>query len=269
MNVSAYILANKSQEVPVPTPAEPVEVTITPSGISFSYEMFNGATTQSVTETRTMNEMMNQSTSGEYYASQGYDCPTCNVGTNNNGTVVSLRPSSALSNIYTELHVLTTSASFSVDVSGLDAGKYVFEVMHWIGYDDKIYTHDVSGYPSYGQPDAVVQVAGNAGRVIKNGAHGVIEGLVYPDEVIYTGADVNPYQSPYYRGRVISARIRYAFEVASGDTTKTFAWGSTADISLTDLWSYVKMFENDIFMSHSSSVANCHFSLRAKVYTAR
>ena len=269
MNVSAYILANKSQEVPVPIPVDPVEATITASAnIGFAYNATHyseepiASVDFSASNTFSMED---DSISGETGVEQGFDCPPCNAS-HSDGWVSLYIYDEALFNgrhyVADDFRLYTTSGSFTIDVSGLDAGKYVFEVTHWIGAHDNskwnanVYTKDV-------------QIVGNKGRVIKSGTHGAIEGIAYPEVVTYAGWNWSEYQSPRYMGRVIKVVIRYAFTVQAGATTKTFAWGDNADISLRDLWNYVKIFDvnSDGSQGSFSNWFNTHFTSRAKLYT--
>lgn len=272
MKISAYILANRAQEVPVPVPGEVVEATIEPVGtVNFAYYCYNSQIPGEAffTTTRTPG-MQGDTSSGEYYLSQGYDCPPCNCGNNGSSGEVSLyHQDDALWNgrhyIATEDHLFTTGGSFKLTFGNQMApGNYVFEIIHYIGTDA------VGVWTGTDIPMSRVIVVGNKGTVIKAGTHGVVEGTVYPEEIVYQGAKVNPYQAPYYRGRVISVRMRYAFTVSEGDTEKVFTWGDNGDLSMRELWDYLLMYEqNSSGVKDGYVWLNSHFTLRVKVYKAR
>ena len=254
MNINAYILANRTQEVPVPVPGEPVNCTITPPNpLVLPYRASNTAlhADKDFTNTYAIYAL-----SGYEYARQGYDCIPCNFGRDN----ITLKVESeefwnGRHFIYTDMFLTTTTGSFTVDVSGLAQGQYVFEVDHWFGYN--------SFYTNVTYPDSVVQIVGSKGRVVKSGTHGIIEGYVEST----SSTDYYGYDSSY-KGRVVKARLRYAFDVASGDTTKTFAWGNNADISLGDLWTHIHIYPQDFSTgAHSDGVwANVLYDFFAKVY---
>lgn len=271
MKISAYILANRAQEVPVPIPGEEVQATIATTNnvrhdtYMFKYENEDGgivypAGGADIAESRSWG-VENTQSSGEYYASQGEDCVPCNIGGGTNATaVVTVKPEHggrALWNgrhyIYDYMNYLTPNGT--ITVSGLQPGKYVFELLHWVGYDDK--TSETS----------IVRVDGYHGRVVKSGAHGVIEGEVFPTPTRYAGRSTG--SGTVFRGYVVKARLRYAFTVEEGDTSKAFEFGSGKDISFTDLWDCVFMQELSGGQPTHSVWANCHISFNAKVYTAR
>lgn len=267
MNVSGYIIANRSQAVEVPTPTDPVDVTITPSGnIRYDHYMYKPenedrgvvypAYGANLSETRAWT-MQNPTSSGEYLAEQGEDCVPCNCGGGSSGTVTTFYPNAegfwnGRHYVYYYMNYFTPNGSVVVDVSTLPAGKYVFEVVHWFGYDED--TAETS----------FVRVDGNKGRVIKGGTHGVIEGVVFPEPVQYTGETASGFHN--YRGYVVKVRIRYAFTISAGDTTKTFEFGAGKDISFTDLWDCVYMYEMFGGVHDMSVWANCHTSFHMKVY---
>ena len=117
---------------------------------------------------------------------------------------------------------------------------------------------------------ANVQVVGNKKKVVKNGTHGIIYGQVFPDVETHAGYNYSQYQDAAYKGRMICAVVRYAFEVSAGDTTKVFAWGDDTDISLRDLWNSVKLYQqnSDMTVWEMANWVNTHFTWRAKLYTA-
>ena len=263
MKINGYILANRTQEVTIPTPGEEVEATITPNGsIRYDFYMFKNENVDrgtvypaggaDLSASRTWQRYGDQQ-SGEYWSKQGEDCVPCNVSGNGGNDYTTFSPSSEVlwngrHYVYDYMDYYTPNGS--IIVSGLQPGKYVFELTHWIGYDDK--TSETS----------VVRVDGNQSRIIKVGTHGVIEGAVFPDATLYTGYNDS------YKGYVVKARLRYAFTVSEGDLSKTFEFGSGKDISFADLWDCVYMQELLNGQPYTSVWANAHVSFNAKVYTA-
>lgn len=257
MKINAHILANRTQEVPIPVPVEPVEATITLNG-SFRYDYHMRKyenTDRGVTypdyeadiTTWRSGSVQRDTNSGEYWRTQGYDTIPCNVGGNSNGTWATFYAEgegfwNGRHDVYDYMNYYGPTGSFTV--SGLQAGKYVFQLIHWFGYQSD-------------SEKRVVRVDGSKGRIVKSGTHGVIEGIVYPEVVTYTGG-----QGDLAKGKVIKAVIRYAFTVSEGETTKTFEFGRGKDISFEDLWDSVYMTEGD-----SSVWANCSSSFNAKVFT--
>ena len=255
MKLSAYITANRSQGVAVPVPGAPVECTITPPNPRVL--PYRASNTALHADKDFQNSYSNiGALYGAEYAGQGYDCIPSNFGNENMTFYVN---DEAFWNgrhyIYTDMYLTSSNGSFTVDVSGLAPGQYVFEVDHWFGYN--------SFYTNVTYPDSVVQIVGGKERVIKSGTHGIIEGYVEST----SSTDYDGYDSRY-KGRVVKARIRYAFDVASGDTTKTFAWGNNADISLGDLWTHIHIYPQDFSTgAHSDGVwANVLYDFFAKVY---
>ena len=268
MDIDAYLLANHTKEVPVPVPVDPVSAPITLSQtVRYDHYMYKPenedrgvvypAYGANLSETRSWG-MLNPTSSGEYYAEQGEDCVPCNCGGGGNASsIATFHPNgdgfwNGRHHVYYYMNYFTPNGSITIDVSSLPTGKYVLEVLHWFGYDDKT------------SESSLVRVDGNKGRVIKGGTHGVIEGIVFPEPVHYTGESESGWHN--YRGYVVKARLRYAFTVNTGDTTKTFEFGAGKEISFTDLWDCVYMYEMLNGVHDFSVWANCHTSFHIKVY---
>lgn len=262
MKLSTYILANRSQSVELPVPVDPVEASVVGNAYTITYHMTNEAIPAQKTYTTNRNTTMQSSTTaGEYLATQGYDCYPCNFGGNNSGTDVTLRPDTDLSSRYSECSVLDTKGAYTLTVGSLPAGNYVFEITQWIGADNNGWAGDV--------PDSVVQVINPKSAVIKAGEYGAIEGRMYSDVIRYAGANISQYQSPYYKGRVIKIRYRYAFTIESGDTTKVFKFGNGEAIKLSDLCTSIKMYDQDSSYRKGGVWLNAQFGFNIKIYTAR
>ena len=257
---SAFIISEHTSSPPVPVPVDPVPVTITMTSIRYDYYGHKyanvdwGVTYPEYGEniaTWRSGGIQGATNRGEYWRTQGYDTIPCNVGgSNGTGTWVTFYFNSegfynGRHNVYDYMKYFGATCSFTVDVSGLTPGKYVFQLIHWFGYQDVF-------------EDRVVRVDGAKNKVIKEGAYGVIEGTAYPEVVTYTG------NGDLARGKVVKGIINYGFNVNTGDTMKVFEFGKEKEISFEDLWDWVYMTEG------SSSVwANVSSSFNVTVYTAR
>lgn len=267
MNVSGYIIANRSQTADVPIPTDPVDVPITLSeSVRYDHYMYKPENEDSgviypagganLSETRAW-AMQATNNTGEYWAEEGDDCVPCNCGGNGSLTDATFYPhADVLWNgrhyVYYYMDYFTPNGAVVVDVSSLPAGRYVLEVTHWFGYDD--HTPETS----------VVRVDGNKRHIIKAGQHGAIEGVVLAEPTYYEGHHSGVYS--VYRGYVVKARIRYAFTVSAGDTTKTFEFGAGKEVSFTDLWDCVFIQRLSGGQPEHEVWANCHVSFHIKVY---
>lgn len=264
MYINSFIMSDRAQEVPVPIPIDPVPATFGDTTIQYPYMMYNERIGKSATfsNTRPTDEQFENS-SGEYYRTQGYDTIPCNVGGSNSGGVATLYPYAELDNYYTDLEIYSPKGTFTLTIGNtLPTGKYVFQMLFWLGFDDALNT----GTAYRGS----VTIDGLRGNIVKQGTNGVIHAkVVDASGVIYQGARVNPYQTPYYRGNVVCIQVRYAFEIAEGDTTKTFSFGEGTEFSFTELYRAIKMWETTSDYAGRGSVwANCVFLLNLKVFTA-
>ena len=267
MKINGYILANRTQEVPIPIPIEPVEATFTASNIVYPYMMFNARTQKSadLTTTRTPQKQIDNS-SGEYYKGQGYDCMPCNWGGSNSGGVATLRPTSDMGSYFTDLEIYSPKGDITLNIGNtLTPGKYVFQMLFWLGFDDALGETSGTAYKGH------VAIDGSNDQIIKKGTNGIIHAKVIDaDGVIYQGAKINPYQDPYYRGNCVCVQVRYAFEIAEGDTTKTFSFGSGTEFSFTELYRAIQMWETTTdYANRGGTWANCVFLMNLKLFTAQ
>lgn len=256
MKLSAFIMADKSQSVEIPVPGEPVECTISISSISLFYHMINGSTGEEEDgSTSRIGGTSNLLESRELY---GYDYVPVNFGGGNGGNIdVTIYPSANISRYYTDMIIRYVNGSFSVNVSGLSEGNYIFESVLYLGL------HEVYWYSggSIIADSSGAEVINSKNRVIKGGSNGVIDILISETPEEYIG------RNSVGCGRVISTRIRYAFTVVSGDTTKTFTFGSNADMSLSDICSGIKVYNLATDgVTKGSVFANTVIGWRSKVY---
>ena len=255
MNISAYIMANRSQEVPIPTPGEEVEATITGGILYYPYHQTNkgyeGATTDN-TYSLHLDEVTRTKSETEIPA---------NFAPNGND-FCSLYPASGAGAV-ADCWGLPTRGSFTLSIGNtLPVGKYVFEVVHYMGNPNISYWSGTS-VPSGGTEwDNIVSQ-----KIIRSGTHGVIYAEINPEMQTYTGENSSSLYP--FIGRVMETTVRYAFEVRAGDTTKTFAWGSGTDIDLADLWDAVHIFSIGMDGKNSHSMgtwANFVYLYKATVY---
>lgn len=262
MKINGFIMADKSQSAPIPIPIDPVPATFGDTTIQYPYMMYNDSVHKSanLSTTRVTDEQF-ATGSGEYYRTQGYDSIPCNWGGSNSSGVATLYPGSELSNYYTDMEIYSPKGSIPLTIGNtLTLGKYCFQMLFWLGYDDKV-----------AEGSSRVWLDGNRREIVKQGTNGIIHAKVIDAEgVVYQGARVNPYQSPYYRGRVVCIQVRYGFEIAQGDTTKTFSFGEGTEFSFLELYRAIKMWETSSTFEQRGSVwANCTFTMNLKLFTAR
>lgn len=267
MKINGFIMADKSQEVPIPIPVDPVETTIEKVGnIRYDFLMrkfrnedrgvvYPDASVNGSYEIGTWGKQWDNN-SGEYWRAQGYDTIPCNVGGSTNlGVLLTFNPefSQDLWNgrhfILNYMEYYTPTGALQVTIgNNMPVGKYVFELTHWIGFSDK------------NANNSRIRIDGNRKRIVKQGTHGAIEGVVLDNEYYSGGGQT-------YRGYVARARIRYAFEVAQGDTTKIFEFGRGKEVSFEDLWDCLHINTRDGETQDTAEVwFNGTVSFSAKVY---
>ena len=249
MQIKAHILANRTQEVPIPIPIEPVEATVTNGDLYLPYK--------EVDSQPLITEQTNHYS--PYNMNRVIDGVPINFTAWND--FVSLYPSSESWGV-ADCWIYPTRGSFTLNIGNtLPVGKYVFEVVHFIGYNAYYW----SGTPK--QPSSRVEVSAVNTRIIRDGVHGVIEAVLNPEQQEYTAVD--RYDTEYST-RTIETRVRYAFNIAEGDTTKAFAWGAGTDIDLADLWSAIQLMNlktDGKTNSHSmGSWVNARIFFRITVY---
>ena len=267
MKINGYILANRTQEVPIPIPIEPVEAAFTASNIVYPYMMLNARTQKSadLTNTRTPQKQLDDS-SGEYYKEQGYDAVPCNWGGSSSGGIATLYPSSDMGNSYTDLEIYSPKGDITLTIGNtLTPGKYCFQMLFWLGFEDAL--GDTSGTAFKGH----VAIDSVKDQIVKQGTNGIIHAKVIDaDGVIYEGAQISIYQDPKYRGNCVCVQVRYVFEIAEGDTTKTFSFGNGTEFSFTELYRSIKMWETTSdYANRGSAWANCVFLMNLKLFTAQ
>lgn len=254
MKINAYILANRSQGVEPPIPVDPVSATITAGTFYIPYHEINAQdTSQTCDKTSTY-------TPGHITEPDGVPIDWCASGYSE---FVSLKPDWTRGGVASPCTIMPTKGSFTLSVGTLAPGKYVFEVVHLVGCD----ANNWATTPP--KPASKVEVDSVKTRIIKTGTHGQIEAVLNPEQVEYT--DGAPTASRNYSTRTIETRVRYGFTIASGDTTKTFEWGSGTDINLNELWTAVKLsyLNTDGSSSPFGAWVNARLYFKVTLYTAR
>ena len=207
MKINGYILANRTQEVPIPIPIEPVEASITGGNIIVPYRELNPQGENETLATRTY-------TATDVSSWQHTSVPF-NFITGQND-FISLYPNEG-SGVVGYFWAFPTKGSFTLNIGNtLPTGKYVFENTIYIGYGREYWS---TTPPT---PASKVVASPVSTRIIRGGVQGVIEGVLNPNQVEYEDlqSDVTSLGC-----RTIETRLRYAFNITEGDTTKVFAWG--------------------------------------------
>lgn len=254
MKINAYILANRSQGVEPPVPVDPVSATITAGTFYVPYHEINAQeTSQTCDKTSTY-------TPGHITEPSGVPIDWC---ASSDADFISLKPDWTRGGVTSPCTIYPTKGSFTLNVGNLTPGKYVFEVVHFIGTNADNWTTTPP------KPSSKVEVDSVKPRIIKTGTHGQIEAVLNPEQIEYT--DGSPTASRNYSTRTIETRVRYGFTIASGDTTKTFEWGANTDINLNELWSGIKLYSLNTDGSSTSFGAwvNARLYFKATLYTAR
>lgn len=179
---------------------------------------------------------------------------------------VSLRPydySTEMENRCTDARIKTTKGSFTLTVGNLSPGNYIFEVTHYIG---GYIVYNWNDDPS--KPQMLVEVTNGKSIMVKTGTNGIIESILEPTIVTYPG--YGSWNS--YRGKELKVVVRYSFHVSVGDNTKTFTWGTGAEISLDEMYDNIHIYEQDSNGNKqygSGGVIDTTMCIDARVYTAQ
>lgn len=202
MKINAYIMANKSQEVPIPIPGE--EVT---ENISWSY------TAPTISFTMRNQNRGNYQPDGTYTNGSnagGYQYTEYGEEGHVPGKV-GWHKDLYIDSGYTTSDVRLNNATGSVTVSGLTAGKYVVVIDHWIGC--RVYWRTET--PPYNLGYWNTQ----AEKTIKQGTHGVVYGEI---------VGIERYQGGNYAiGALGGIHIRQKcnITVEEDETSKTITYG--------------------------------------------
>ena len=246
------MLANHAEDAPVPVPIEPVEATVTGGTLYLPYRILDDANPPNETN-------------------HTYTYTPYKIGYEVQGVPINYTAYSDFLSLYSDTDrtadcwIYPTKGSFILTIGNtLTPGNYIFEVVHFIGLNANYW----SGSPR--KPSTRAEVNYSKTRIVKGGAYGIID------------AELNPIQQEYqeinasvmdYSTRTIETRVRYAFSITEGDTTKTFSWGQGTDIDLADLWNTVHIMHlntdgktNSHFMG---AWANAKIYFNITVYTAR
>lgn len=216
MNVSAYILANKSQEVPIPEPGE--EVT---SGFSWSYSNPVVTYTLQNTDPGTA-EIVGTWTEGTSQSNTQYQnwkniegAVPSDIGWHQD-LYADHPPGSQGRYTSRNVQILNVAGSITLNISNLPAGKYVAVFDHWCGSHLSMY------FPSQDPTRYMIDETAIQGmQSITQGTNGIVYGVV---------RGIEEYLAPntsYSLGVLGGLHLeqRCGFTITEGDTTKTFAYG--------------------------------------------
>lgn len=216
MQIEAYVMANRTQEIPVPVPGE--EIT---TGITWTY------TTPAIYYTIRNQSPYNYQPVGTYtvsvnsYDSYSYNeteppmvegCVPCKKGWHKN-FYADYAPGESYR--YTSSDIRITEIKGSVTANGLTPGRYVIVIDYWVGsrsvgdFQEPDYKLDYSGYQSH--------------MTVKQGTHGIVSGEIIGLEK-WTGT------RGYGIGTLggIHVRQKCNVTVAEGETSKVITYGDNS-----------------------------------------
>lgn len=242
MKINAYIMANRTQEVPIPVPGEEITTGISwsMSNTTFHYKLrhMNGGTYQPLNE-YTIATSTAYATANTWYENTGW-LPV-NFIADGNGCDLYAENSHA----FCEADIQNIEGY--VVLSGLSAGKYVVVLDHYIGGRSKLPYDD---WYTFGMTDFHNE------KTIRQDTNGIVYGeligveLYDPDAGYDTG-----------KGWVVHIKQMCNIEIAEGETSKTISYGGTA-------------FAQSLFASsHHTALYGfgafyaARFGLRTRVYT--
>lgn len=256
MKISAYILANRAQEVPVPVPGE--EVT---TGISWSYtnpiihyslkDMNRGdysepgtwtdGTAQSRTQYQDWKNIEGAVPSDVGWH-QDYYCGTAPEGYGYGSK---------------ELVVSNFTGNIMLNFSGLNPGKYVAVFDHWLG------CRESHRFPSEDPTRYLMDYSAfQSSQSIAMGANGIVYGEIKGIEEYFS-------TKAYALGALggIHFEQRCEFTIGEGDTSKTFAYGD-------DSFSMIRLAgfhhrDTDRYGVLAASFYSGTSAIRSRLYTSR
>lgn len=212
MKISAYIMANKSQEAPIPTPGE--EIT---EGISWSYTtpaIYYTARNQNSSNFQPVGTYtVGSNTGGGYqYIERGDEGNVpCKVGWHKD-LYADYVPGESYR--YISSDVCITNVTGSVTVSGLTAGKYVVVIDHWVG---------CRSWSMFQEPDYHLGYYNKqAEKTIRQSANGIVYGEIVGIER-YPGGG---YEIGTLGG--IHVRQKCNITIEEGETSKTITYGDSS-----------------------------------------
>lgn len=224
MNVSAYILANRSQEIKVPEPGEEVTTgfswTYSNPVVSYTMQDTDPGTAE-IIGTWTENTSQSQTQYQNWKNTPG--AVPSDVGWHQD-LYADLAPGGYR---YTSrnVQILNVAGSITLNISSLPAGNYVAIFDHWCGSRIPMY------YPSnYPDKYMIDETAIRNVQTIAQGTNGIVYGAVRGIE------EYDPPNVSYSLGDLAGLHLeqRCEFVVAEGDTTKTFTYGDST-FSMTSL----------------------------------
>lgn len=254
MKINAYLLADRSQGVIPPIPVDPVSATITAGAFYIPYHQTKYNEASTVTD----------KTSTYTPSKIGRTVEGVPINWSANSDFVTLRPDWSSGGV-ADCWIMPTKGSFTLNIGNtLSPGKYVFEVVHFVGYSADYWNGGTT------KPSSRVEVNPIKTRIIKGGSYGSIEAVLNTTQQEYT--DENPTPATNFSTRTIETRVRYGFTIAEGDTEKIFSWGAGTDIDLSEVWQSVHLMNLNTSGENSHSMGswvNARLYFNVTLYTAR
>lgn len=204
MNISAYIMANRSQEVPIPVPGTPIECTISAGSMTVHFTSTDGKSPEEITDKTESYPLIPVT----WYQNEG--AIPCNYHCDY----------SLYSNSSWEKGFWIESVKGSITYSGLTPGKYVSVHEFYIGVRDR--TNYSPQHPSM-KAEAVNIIATKTVKQASGG--GIAYGELDPTMLSYPGVQDSGADD---FGRVIKITQKVSFEVADGATSATVQYGDTS-----------------------------------------
>lgn len=247
MKINGYILANRTQEVPIPIPGEEVQATVTAGNLSVHFESTDGKVPE---------EIHTDSVSNFSLLPVAWDQMEGSIPANFHCNYSLYSQSSYEKGWWID------NVTGTITFSGLTAGKYVAELTFYIGDRNKN-MYDLT------HPFSKVEAENiNSVKMIRQGDLGIVYGELDPEMVTYQGSNtgIDDY------GRVIKLTQRFNFTVAEGATSATITYGD----SVMSLMDFCRVFicnldSNGNIQQTHNQYGRCslpwQFNILAKVYT--
>lgn len=234
MKINAYIMANRTQEVPIPIPGEEVTENISwEYGLPTLYGMIeNGSWQQG-------RGYFTDHISYPVVTSSGYPGSITNDGYENEGWIPTNRDwetglyADEGWGIYVRSIIQNVKGTVTLNFTGLPAGKYVAVFEHFYG------SRDVSRWSTTPPVDSNLVAAENIQKTktIGMSTHGIVYGEYNGDYVF----DQSTQGYSIGNGRMCKFTQRIAFTIAEGETSKVFKYGEDG-FALSDFCEVVERF---------------------------
>jgi hypothetical protein len=214
MHINSFIMSDKAQEVPIPVPGEEITTGISwsMSNITFHYRLRHiDAGTYQMLDRYTIGTKSAYPTANTWYENTGW-LPV-NLIADGNGCDLYIDSQYQRSDRIGYADIQNIVGSVTVSVSGLQAGKYVVVLDHYIGGRSQLTEVDPYDY-------ALEETDLRASKIIRPDTNGITYGQIigvekYNPEAGYDAGD----------GWVVHYEQRSSITVEEGDTSKTISFG--------------------------------------------